>query len=155
MDPRAVLSPNVIEVCRALGQSQLVSTFYLADGTGLALQLGHRKSDDLDFFPRDAKETIPAGVVAREIERLFGKADATLDLREAAQMWSIMGIKTSFIGYPFRLLHPLEDAGAFLPELRGVSLAHPREIASMKAYALGALWPVTTWTCISCSSRGW
>ncbi len=24
--------------------------FYLSGGTGLAFQLGHRKSDDLDFF---------------------------------------------------------------------------------------------------------
>ena len=27
-------------------------SFYLAGGTGLALQLGHRKSVDLDFFTR-------------------------------------------------------------------------------------------------------
>ncbi|NPV72067.1 MAG: hypothetical protein HPY55_15785, partial [Firmicutes bacterium] len=76
--------------------------------------------------------------IAREIERLFGKADASPDLREATQVtWTIMGIKTSFIGYPFPLLHPLKDAGTILPELRGISLADPREIAAMKAYALG------------------
>ena len=27
-----------------------ISGFYLAGGTGLALQLGHRVSEDLDFF---------------------------------------------------------------------------------------------------------
>ncbi len=32
-------------------------SFYLAGGTGLALQLGHRRSDDFDFFRRCRKRT--------------------------------------------------------------------------------------------------
>lgn len=138
MDLRTVLSPAMIEVCRALGQSRLANSLYLAGGTGLALQLGHRKSDDLDFFPRDLTEMIATGAITHEIGRLFGKAEASLELREATQVtWSIIGIKTSFIGYPFPLLHPLVEAGTLLPELQGMSLAHAREIAAMKAYALG------------------
>ena len=36
--------------------------FYLAEGTGLALQIGHRISEDLEFFsPRDFE----SGVVSR------------------------------------------------------------------------------------------
>jgi hypothetical protein len=30
--------------------AEVCSSFYLAGGTGLALQFGHRRSDDLDFF---------------------------------------------------------------------------------------------------------
>jgi predicted nucleotidyltransferase component of viral defense system len=128
----------MIEVCHALGQSRLGNSFYLAGGTGLALQLRHRKSDDLDFFPRNPTEKIAAGVITREIERLFGEANGRLELREATQVtWSILGVKTSFIGYPFPLLYPLEDAGVVVPGLQGISLAHSREIAAMKAYALG------------------
>jgi len=138
MDLRAILDPRVIEVCGALSQSRLATSFYLAGGTGLALQLGHRKSDDLDFFPCDAKEAIRTRAVVREIERLFGKAGTIVVLRESAQITlNIAGIKTSFIGYPFVPMHPLVEAGAILPELRGTRLAHPREIAAMKAYALG------------------
>jgi len=33
-----------------LGQQPFLSRFYLAGGTALALQLGHRRSVDLDFF---------------------------------------------------------------------------------------------------------
>ena len=138
MDPRTVLGPTMIEVCRVLGQSRLADSFYLAGGTGLALQLRHRKSDDLDFFPRVPTEAIATGAICSEIERLFGKAEASLELREATQLtWSIFGVKTSFIGYPFPLLYAIQDAGSILPELQGISLAHPREIAAMKAYALG------------------
>ncbi len=35
---------------RGLKGSSAVTGFYLAGGTGLALQLGHRRSRDLDFF---------------------------------------------------------------------------------------------------------
>ena len=43
-----ILSTEAIPVIESL--SPHLETFYLAGGSGLALQLGHRKSDDLDFF---------------------------------------------------------------------------------------------------------
>ena len=36
-----------------LSAESIVSSFYLAGGTGLALQFGHRISEDLDFFSRE------------------------------------------------------------------------------------------------------
>jgi len=35
-----------------LGGERILDKCYLAGGTGLALQLGHRMSFDLDFLPR-------------------------------------------------------------------------------------------------------
>ena len=32
--------------------SDIIEMFYLAGGTGLALQIGHRYSYDFDFFPK-------------------------------------------------------------------------------------------------------
>ena len=43
-----ILSSQAITLIESL--SPHLDTFYLAGGTGLALQLGHRKSHDLDFF---------------------------------------------------------------------------------------------------------
>jgi hypothetical protein len=40
-----------------MGQQDFVSQFYLAGGTGLALQIGHRRSVDLDFF--SAMDEVP------------------------------------------------------------------------------------------------
>ena len=45
---KEVLSTEAIPVIGLLAPH--LETFYLAGGSGLALQLGHRKSDDLDFF---------------------------------------------------------------------------------------------------------
>ena len=43
-----ILSSETLKVVVSLISK--LDTFYLAGGTGLALQLGHRKSEDLDFF---------------------------------------------------------------------------------------------------------
>lgn len=44
-----VLDNSARKVCATLASSELMVRFYLAGGTGLALQLGHRRSLDLDF----------------------------------------------------------------------------------------------------------
>jgi len=43
-----ILSSKAIDVVGHIKET--IREFYLAGGTGLALQLGHRKSEDLDFF---------------------------------------------------------------------------------------------------------
>ena len=45
------LSSKAVEVVGYIKDG--IKGFYLAGGTGLALQLGHRRSEDLDFFSRD------------------------------------------------------------------------------------------------------
>ncbi len=43
-----ILSPAAIDIIQSTAQH--IDAFYLAGETALALQLGHRKSDDFDFF---------------------------------------------------------------------------------------------------------
>ena len=50
--------------------SFLKDRFYLAGGTGLALQLGHRDSVDFDFF---AKESFNTFDVYKELLEVFGQ----------------------------------------------------------------------------------
>jgi len=47
---RAILPPAQQAVLERLSGLDEVRSFYLAGGTALALQLGHRRSVDLDFF---------------------------------------------------------------------------------------------------------
>ena len=44
------ITPGVVQTLSDLHQSSVLTHFYLAGGTGLALRLGHRRSADLDFF---------------------------------------------------------------------------------------------------------
>ena len=45
-----VLSKNARNALATLGKSNFLGSYYLAGGTALALQLGHRYSFDFDFF---------------------------------------------------------------------------------------------------------
>ena len=45
-----VLSKNAKQSLALLAKSKILKSAYLAGGTALALQLGHRYSYDLDFF---------------------------------------------------------------------------------------------------------
>ena len=67
--------------------------YYLAGGTGLALQLGHRRSVDFDFFSR--KHATAEGILSR-LKRfpsyLLRERDA-----DTAHV-EISGVKLSFIG---------------------------------------------------------
>ena len=48
-----VLSKNAREALDRLGKSGILKSYYLAGGTALALQLGHRYSFDFDFFTKE------------------------------------------------------------------------------------------------------
>ena len=134
----AVLDENAQGVLRSLAAAGAAEGFYLAGGTGLALQLGHRRSLDLDFFQVSTHEKLAFRKVAADIDSIFGARRARLTLRQMDQAsWDIGGTKVTFLAYPFRLLFPLVPAGSLFPDLGGVLLAAPKEIACMKAYAVG------------------
>lgn len=73
------------------------SNWYLAGGTALALQAGHRKSIDLDFFTEDRNF---------ENEELLGKFskidDWEVEMNRKNTIYAkLFGAKISFIAYPF------------------------------------------------------
>ncbi len=47
------VEPNILELLKKLQNKKILKTFHLAGGTALALQLGHRKSVDLDLFSQE------------------------------------------------------------------------------------------------------
>jgi hypothetical protein len=100
--------------------------FYLAGGTALALQLGHRRSVDFDFFREDPIDD-PLRLAA--------------DLRTAALPFETdrvergtlhgraSGVRVSFLEYRYPLLRPLR-------EIDGLRLAALEDIAAMKLAAV-------------------
>ncbi|HLD69461.1 MAG TPA: nucleotidyl transferase AbiEii/AbiGii toxin family protein, partial [Candidatus Omnitrophota bacterium] len=72
------------------------SHWYLAGGTALALQVGHRQSVDLDFFTQDKEFSI------NELLKHFPEKIWTSDIvREGTIYGRLLGAKVSFIAYPF------------------------------------------------------
>ena len=47
---KEAIEQNTLELLKTLQQDDRLQDFLLVGGTSLALQIGHRKSDDLDFF---------------------------------------------------------------------------------------------------------
>jgi len=101
--------------------------FYLAGGTGLALQLGHRVSVDFDLFW--GKE-IPKDLLAK-VEKVFANFPLEVRLNHSEQLTVVInGVNLSFVKYPFPVLLELMD-------YQGVKILPTLEIGSMKAYTLG------------------
>jgi len=71
--------------------------WYLAGGTALALQAGHRQSVDLDFFT--AKKKFRETALERN---LLASGDWMTTFRQEGTVYGkFMGAKASFISYPF------------------------------------------------------
>ena len=115
------LSKKTEEVFKRIKDS--VPGFYLAGGTALALEFGHRISIDLDFFSRSDFSVMQMVATLKDLGHLqiFSEDSGTLN-------GELDGVKISFFKYPYELL---------FPEIiyEGVKLADERDIAAMKILA--------------------
>jgi hypothetical protein len=95
--------------------------FYLAGGSGLALQIGHRVSEDLDFF------TSQPFVSSSLATSLAAKADKLEEILTEAQTFiaDLEGVKCSFFYYEI----PLVFTMVFY---EGLKIAHWRDILAEK-----------------------
>lgn len=99
--------------------------FYMAGGTALAMQIGHRTSLDFDFYtekkfnPRKFRERIDKKF--ENVQEIF-IAEDSLEL-------NINGIKVSFFWYPYGLIKSAV-------EIEGVKFASKEDIAAMKILAI-------------------
>ena len=114
-----VLSQEAIKAIEDLTPS--VENFYLAGGTGLALQLGHRKSNDLDFFT-DKMFNVDAILSLIQPDKIF-----FTDLGTAH--FEARGIRVSLLYYEVPLIYPTLS-------WRGVRVAELRDIAAEKIKAI-------------------
>jgi len=107
------------------GKCNFLEGFYLAGGTALAMQLGHRISVDLDFFSEEPiKKTL-----LDKIENVFGTVSVLVNSKNELTVRADE-VKITCIHYPFQLLSP--TIPTYITPLASV-----RDIAAMKAYTLG------------------
>jgi len=102
--------------------------FYLAGGTGLALQIGHRDSVDFDFFiSKDFDTTI----LYKELLDIFlnGEIVKTLEEKNSLNVFINEEIKLSFLKYSYPLLDSTLDEENF-------TIASVIDIGCMKLSAI-------------------
>lgn len=113
-----------------LSQQSFIHDFYLAGGTALALQIGHRLSTDLDWFSASRKlisverEAILSVLQTSEQLQVVSEQDGMLFLR-------LFGTDVSLI---FQQHSLLEDPVIYL----GLQLASPTDIGLMKLAAINS-----------------
>lgn len=96
-----VIDENMLRLTKRLEFLKEFS-FYLSGGTGLALQIGHRRSFDLDFFTD--KEFLPEELSSAIKGR---KISLEGEIRRQGTLYCILdGVKASFIFYDGQLLFP-------------------------------------------------
>ena len=122
---RQILTGAQQTVLELLSRIPEVRTFYLAGGTGLALHLGHRRSEDFDFFRAPA-------LVPQDLLTVLRETGDLVVLQEAAGTLTVRlrGVATSFFQYDYPLLRPLRESPWGLP------VADPDDIAAMKLAAI-------------------
>lgn len=129
VDPHwEMITPGCRQALDVLRDRPFIRSFYLAGGTALALQIGHRVSKDLDWF----SATLLLGQVERaEIRRsLAGIGQFTITGERDTMIFSrLFESEVSFIYQHHPLLEPIV-------ELDGLALASPTDIGLMKLAAI-------------------
>ena len=121
------ITPELRSLLRLLEGQAFLSRFYLAGGTALALQLGHRRSVDLGFF----SEMDAVGLRARQeiIQALQHSGVQVLENADGNLLVLVGNIHVGFFSYGYPLLEDPLTLGA-------VNLASCIDIGLMKCDAL-------------------
>ena len=100
------------------------SNFYLAGGTGLALQIDHRVSIDFDLFCRNKI----SDNLLREAEKVFAGHKIKISVNNSNELTVFVDdVKITFLHYPFPVYSQyieIEDIKVILPKLIGFTKAY-------------------------------
>jgi len=101
--------------------------FYLAGGTALALQIGHRISVDFDFF---SNNDISKNLLSK-VKRIFKENRIIISVNNLDELTVFVNeVKLTFLKYPFPVIYNFIKCN-------NVKLLNIKEIAASKAYTIG------------------
>ena len=121
---KQTLFPDTFRAIQLTSQIPVIQRAYLAGGTALALQIGHRMSVDLDFF---TQEVFDENMLGADLKRFS-------EFKLGQKAWrTIMGhigeTAFSLFYYEYPMLDKTES-------FEGIHLAGKKDIAAMKMHAL-------------------
>lgn len=122
--PEEIISKETRSNLELLNKANILDNFYLAGGTGLALQIKHRLSIDLDFFTEKDINIKALMDRLQELGEITVSKEAENTLNGTFNKTEIM-----FLKYAYPLLFPLK-------EVEGIIIADSRDIGCMKISAV-------------------
>lgn len=121
-----VISRHRKTLLELLVRKDILRNFYLAGGTAAALQLGHRLSEDFDFFTQDEFDTFDM------IQNLGQLGTFTPTGESRGTLHGILKeTKLTFLKYKYPLLYPTKS-------FCGCQVADLKDIALMKMTAISS-----------------
>ncbi len=120
----STVESTTLELLKRLQQLPVLSNTRLVGGTALALQLGHRKSIDLDFFGQinvNSQEL-------REALQTLGMLTVLSDSKNI-HIYVLNGVKIDIVNYTYPWIDDVVCKD-------GIRLASPKDIAAMKFTAI-------------------
>jgi len=118
------IEPNTLGILKKIQQIKDFSKLRLVGGTALALQIGHRKSIDLDFFGTIKVDNI---TFSKELQKL-GKT-TVLKNSKNINIFSVNNVKVDFVNYHYKWLEKANSED-------GILLSGIKDIAAMKIAAI-------------------
>lgn len=117
---------NTKKALTALSKTDLIKDFYLTGGTALSLLIGHRESEDLDFFSQSSFEP----------KRIQEKLETIGNLRSVSIEDGTLNcffnnVKLQFLYYPYQLLEPKL-------EIEDIQISSKLDIACTKLITISA-----------------
>ena len=118
------IEPGTLQLLKGLQTIPLLQGLRLVGGTSLALQLGHRKSVDLDLFGEISCDPLE---LRSTLEEYFSVT--VVKESKIINIYQIDGVKVDFVNYKYAWIDdPVEEDG--------ITLAGIKDIAAMKVAAL-------------------
>ncbi len=118
------INESTLDLLKQIMLHPYFNEVYLCGGTSLALQIGHRKSIDIDLFGSIEPDEITISGILSE----FGTTTIIKKTKNIL-IYSVNSIKVDIVNYPYPLLHDvISDSG--------IRMAHKSDIAAMKLAAI-------------------
>lgn len=118
------IHPDTLELLKKIQSLEMFKEARLVGGTALALQLGHRKSVDLDFFG-----SVDASLQEIALELSAFASVSPLSESRMMRFLIVDGVKVDIVNYPYSWIdEPITEDG--------ITLAGIKDIAAMKLSAI-------------------
>lgn len=128
---RQGLTANIETIIEQVAQLECIKPYVLCGGTALAMQIGHRKSEDLDFMmwrlSKTEKPEVDWNTIERELSDKVGEIENFNMLGFDQVEFLVKGVKLSF--FVSDNLSPVSTPVAYLGNIR---LADVESIMAMK-----------------------
>lgn len=119
-----ILPYEQLELFNTLSTQSFIKDFYLAGGTSLAIQIGHRRSIDFDFFISTDFDTSVIVTKLTEIGTYLRENEEKNTING-----NLNGVSISFFGYKYGIIDNFKFHN-------NIKLAGIRDIAAMKLEAI-------------------